>query len=136
MKIGDLVRKKSGSEWVGRIVGTYSTALTPEGYAVESLHHAGSVQIYPAKALELTDDPRSAFDRVRDQARENNLHEGDPLGQFSHLLEASSGLYDSLILGCLSYRRVAIGNCLEALTIIAFQSGMKAEDCLPTNIRK
>ena len=49
---GDLVRKTSGSEWEGRIVGTYSTALTPEGYAVESSAHAGSVQIYPAKALE------------------------------------------------------------------------------------
>lgn len=46
------VRKTSGSEWQGRICGTYSTALTPEGYAVESESHAGSVQIYPAKALE------------------------------------------------------------------------------------
>lgn len=52
-KIGDLVRKTSGSEWQGFIVGTYSTALTPEGYAVESDTHSGSVQIYPAKALEL-----------------------------------------------------------------------------------
>lgn len=46
------VRKTSGSEWHGRICGTYSTSLTPEGYAVESEAHAGSVQIYPAKALE------------------------------------------------------------------------------------
>lgn len=51
-KIGQRVRKKSGSEWQGMIVGTYSTALTPEGYAVESDAHAGSVQIYPASALE------------------------------------------------------------------------------------
>lgn len=51
-RMGDLVRKTSGSEWQGRICGTYSTALTPEGYAVESEAHAGSVQIYPAKALE------------------------------------------------------------------------------------
>ena len=50
------VRKISGSEWQGRICGTYSTALTPEGYAVESEAHAGSVQIYPAKALEAVDD--------------------------------------------------------------------------------
>jgi uncharacterized protein (TIGR00369 family) len=28
------VRKKSGSQWHGTIVGTYSTSLTPEGYAV------------------------------------------------------------------------------------------------------
>ena len=50
--MGDVVRKKSGSEWEGFIVGFYSTSLTPEGYAVESSSHAGSVQIYPAKALE------------------------------------------------------------------------------------
>ena len=50
---GDLVRKKSGSEWEGRVVGEYSTELTAEGYAVESSAHKGSVQIYPAAALEL-----------------------------------------------------------------------------------
>ena len=50
--LGVLVRKKSGSEWEGRIVGFYSTELTREGYAVESSTHKGSVQIYPAKALE------------------------------------------------------------------------------------
>jgi len=51
-RMGDLVKKSTGSEWQGRICGTYSTSLTPEGYAVESEAHAGSVQIYPAKALE------------------------------------------------------------------------------------
>lgn len=50
---GDRVRKIKGSEWQGRIVGVYSTTLTPEGYAVESEAHPGSVQIYPASALEL-----------------------------------------------------------------------------------
>lgn len=50
---GDLVRKRSGSQWQGRVVGEYSTSLTPEGYAVESDTHAGSVQIYPAAALEM-----------------------------------------------------------------------------------
>lgn len=50
--MGDWVRKKSGSQWQGYVVGTYSTSLTPEGYAVESDYHAGSVQIYPASALE------------------------------------------------------------------------------------
>ena len=54
---GDLVRKRSGSQWQGRVVGEYSTTLTPEGYAVESEAHAGSVQIYPAAALELV-EPR------------------------------------------------------------------------------
>ena len=52
-RLGDLVKKVSGSAWEGRIVGTYITALTPEGYAVESASHPGSVQIYPAKALTL-----------------------------------------------------------------------------------
>lgn len=50
--IGDYVRKKSGSQWRGRVVGWYSTSLTPDGYAVESDTHAGSVQIYPASAIE------------------------------------------------------------------------------------
>ena len=52
MKLGDRVRKLKGSSWQGVIVGTYSTALTPEGYAVESELEKGSVQIYPASALE------------------------------------------------------------------------------------
>ncbi len=53
-KRGDRVRKVSGSEWEGVVVGEYSTAFNPEGYyAVESCAHKGTVQIYPAKALEL-----------------------------------------------------------------------------------
>lgn len=55
-RMGDLVKKSTGSEWEGRVVGTYSTEQTKEGYAVESEAHAGSVQIYPAKALEAVDD--------------------------------------------------------------------------------
>jgi R67 dihydrofolate reductase len=54
-QIGDLVSKIKGSCWTGRVVGTYSTALTPEGYAVESRTETGSVQIYPASALILAD---------------------------------------------------------------------------------
>lgn len=50
--LGDRVRKKSGAAWQGRVVGWYSTTLTPEGYAVESEFHPGSVQIYPVSALE------------------------------------------------------------------------------------
>ena len=52
--LGDLVEKVSGAHWRGKVVGTYSTELTPEGYCVESDAHKGSVQIYPAKALKLT----------------------------------------------------------------------------------
>lgn len=50
--LGDRVRKKSGAAWQGHVVGWYSTQLTPEGYAVESEFHPGSVQIYPVAALE------------------------------------------------------------------------------------
>lgn len=45
------VRKMSGSHWVGRVVGYYSTELTPVGYCVESEREKGSVQLYPAAAL-------------------------------------------------------------------------------------
>jgi dihydrofolate reductase (trimethoprim resistance protein) len=51
-KLGDLVRKTRGSQWHGRVVGFYSTELTPIGYAVESSTERGSVQIYPESALE------------------------------------------------------------------------------------
>ena len=51
-EMGDNVRKVRGSQWRGRVVGWYSTDLTPEGYAVESDTERGSVQIYPAYALE------------------------------------------------------------------------------------
>jgi dihydrofolate reductase (trimethoprim resistance protein) len=51
-KLGDLVRKTRGSQWHGRVVGFYSTNLTPIGYAVESSTERGSVQIYPESALE------------------------------------------------------------------------------------
>lgn len=51
-KVGDRVRKIKGSSWQGIVVGTYSTTLTPEGYAIESEREPGSVQIYPAAAIE------------------------------------------------------------------------------------
>lgn len=52
-KRGDLVRKKGDKgQWHGVICGEYSASCTPEGYAVESLLETGSVQIYPAGALE------------------------------------------------------------------------------------
>ena len=49
--LGTHVEKIKGSEWEGKVVGFYSTSLTPRGYAVESSVHAGSVQIYPESAL-------------------------------------------------------------------------------------
>lgn len=50
-KIGTRLRKKSGSSWQGKVVG-YSTELTDVGYCIESERETGSVQIYPASALE------------------------------------------------------------------------------------
>lgn len=60
-RLGQKVRKKSGSAWHGTVVGGYRTALTPEGYAVESAYEPGSVQIYPVTALEPWPSER-AFD--------------------------------------------------------------------------
>lgn len=54
--IGEFVRKKSGSNWKGFVVGFYTTTHTPEGYAVESSSEVGSVQIYPKSALEAYPD--------------------------------------------------------------------------------
>jgi len=51
-RVGTRVRKTKGASWQGSVVGYYSTALTPEGYAVESEREPGSVQIYPRAALE------------------------------------------------------------------------------------
>lgn len=51
-KMFDMVKKSKGAQWSGRVVGWYSTELTPEGYAVESNTEKNSVQIYPAFMLE------------------------------------------------------------------------------------
>ncbi len=52
-RLGTRVRKIRGASWQGRVVGYYSTTLTPHGYCVESEREPGSVQIYPAAALEI-----------------------------------------------------------------------------------
>lgn len=54
--IGTRVRKTKGSSWQGRVCGYYSTDLTPFGICVESERESGSVQIYPASALEVVHD--------------------------------------------------------------------------------
>lgn len=52
-KEGDIVRKKSGSWWEGRVVGFYSTEQTARGYCVQLNRVSfGPVQIYPESALE------------------------------------------------------------------------------------
>lgn len=49
---GDMVQKPKGSNWRGCVVGWYFSTYTQEGYCVESSLERGSVQIYPAAALE------------------------------------------------------------------------------------
>ncbi len=60
---GARVRKTKGSSWQGRVCGFYSTDLTPYGVCVESEREPGSVQIYPASALEPT--PPSGVETIR-----------------------------------------------------------------------
>lgn len=55
--IGDRVEKRKGSSWRGKVVGFYSTSLTPDGCAVESENEPGSVQIYPVEALQAWEGP-------------------------------------------------------------------------------
>jgi len=87
-QMGDRVKKKSGSEWVGKIVGTYATDQNPEGYAVESCAHANSVQIYPATALEIAPAERK-FD-MQDQlvAISKAVADGDQV-RAQHLLSTA-----------------------------------------------
>jgi len=49
--LGTILKKKSGSEWEGKVVGFYSTEQTPEGYALEATAYKNTVQIYPVQAL-------------------------------------------------------------------------------------
>lgn len=54
--LGTRMRKTKGSSWQGRVVGYYSTSLTPHGVCIESEREPGSVQIYPITALEVLSD--------------------------------------------------------------------------------
>lgn len=51
-QMGDYAAKKGRASWRGKIVGWYRTDLTALGYAIESHYEPGSVQIYPATAIE------------------------------------------------------------------------------------
>ena len=56
--LGTLMRKKSGPEWVSRVVGYYSSSFTPEGLVLESVAKGslGQVHVEPAKRMEVSDD--------------------------------------------------------------------------------
>lgn len=53
---GQLVRKKSGSWWEGRVRGFYVTDDNPLGICVQLDRPHGPVQIYPESALEAISD--------------------------------------------------------------------------------
>jgi len=52
--IGCEVRKKSGPEWLGKVVGYYSSSFTPEGLVIECTAPGalGQVHVEPAKRME------------------------------------------------------------------------------------
>jgi hypothetical protein len=58
-ELGQRLRKIRGSSWQGKVVGYYTTELTPIGYAIESEREPGSVQIYPESALEEVNPERT-----------------------------------------------------------------------------
>src|SRR5690606_9564482 len=60
-QLGDRVTKTKGSSWTGRVVGFYSTTLTPVGYGIESENEPGSVQHYPEAARAFA-EIRAGFD--------------------------------------------------------------------------
>lgn len=68
-RFGDKVKKRNGAEWHGVVVGRYRTHMTPEGYAVESAFEPGSVQIYPAHALEPWNPEQTASGQLEKQRR-------------------------------------------------------------------
>jgi hypothetical protein len=73
--LGDYVTKLKGSSWTGHVVGFYSTALTPVGYAVESENEPGSVQIYPEAALRGVGEPVAPLDALAAPASAGDLVE-------------------------------------------------------------
>lgn len=81
-QIGQLVGKKSGSSWTGKVVGFYSTDQTPVGYCVESIREPGSVQIYPERAL-APYTPEPACDLVETVAKSIATAFGSPWDWFS-----------------------------------------------------
>lgn len=66
--LGTRVRKKSGSSWQGHVCGHYATSLTADGVCVESEREPGSVQNYPAHAMEYV-DPATAESPPNPSAR-------------------------------------------------------------------
>lgn len=135
LRLGDFVTKITGSGWVGKVVGFYSTALTPSGVCVESCHHKGSVQIYPAKALAPVDVEQGRFDplifeMIREWARQRQLLPGDPEKQFVKLTEEVIELEDAMHAKDDGEIVDALGDCVVVLTVLAAQYGCCLEHCI------
>lgn len=78
-RIGTRVRKRKGASWQGHVVGYYSTRLTDIGYCVESERETGSVQIYPASALEPVENEDGRYSSMpKDFERRENLSPAEP----------------------------------------------------------
>ena len=54
--LGTRVTKTKGSWWTGKVVGYYSTSLTPHGVCIENEREWGSVQIYPVSAIRIVSE--------------------------------------------------------------------------------
>lgn len=90
--LGSRVRKRSGSSWSGKIVGYYSTALTPEGIAVESENEPGSVQIYPTKAMEMVERNDASPSLLDEVERLRGALE--PFAHYAELFDDEDGCTD------------------------------------------
>jgi len=55
--LGTIVRKISGPEWLSKVVGYYSSTLTPEGLVLECIVPGAMHQVHvePAKRMEASD---------------------------------------------------------------------------------
>lgn len=55
--LGTTVRKVSGPEWTGKVVGYYSSTFTTEGLVIENTSPGalGQVHVEPAKRMERLD---------------------------------------------------------------------------------
>lgn len=100
--IGDLVRKKSGSWWEGRVVGFYSTEQTADGVCVQLDKPMGPVQIYPASALELVEklnpEPRENPQWTSEELQQFASQEAEPLA-IPRLHVKTGGGHASVLLG-------------------------------------
>lgn len=117
--LGARLRKKKGSAWHGKVVGFYSTELTPIGYAIESAFEPGSVQIYPENALEeWAPAERAQSDKIADGARAID----DVFAKRIAIYRAKQD--DPRILDRIYDEHDALEYVIEAIEILAVEAGV------------